>query len=194
MFRKCFLLVVAVAALVWSCTGKTGPADQPAGAAVDDDSLNLVARVNEIYGTAIRHYNRVDSLMLGLIAPTGYHVDLDSMFCSADWNAWTARVRAYDDEHNSGRIGFFGADHWIMGQDWHDLSVSHVVVMSMTDTAAVASLLLHNCDEDILVTLEMVKQQGEWRIDNFIDNSSGFDWKKGMNEYISSSLTDDDGR
>jgi len=177
--------LTAVIAMVCSCTGKSG-STQTAKAA-PNDSLSLVARVNEIYDVAIQHYNRTDSLSLGLIDPMEYHVDLDSMFCSADWNEWTERVEAYDDQHNAGRIGFFGADHWIMGQDWQDLSISNVVVMSMTGSTAVVDMLLHNSDEDILVRLEMVKEQGEWKIDNFIDISSDFDWKAGMKEYMKSS-------
>ena len=75
-------------------------------------------------------------------------------------------------------------DHWIMGQDWGELSVSDVRVASMTDSTATVELNLHNLGNVNLVRLDMIVENGAWRIDNFIDVKNDFDWKTRMKEYL----------
>ena len=181
MLRK-WLLLTVVALIVVSCAGKSG-SSQAAKPEVND-SLMLVLRVNNIYDAVAHHYACLDSIRSGQINPLEYHVNLDSMFCSADWREWTSRTRAYDDIHSAGSVGFFEADYWIMGQDWQNLSIDNVAVTSLTDSTALVDLSLNNCNNVTLVRLAMVKEQEEWKIDDFIDVSSDFDWKKGMKEYM----------
>ena len=110
--------------------------------------------------------------------------NLDSLYCSQDWNEWAGRVNEFDKQHNDGMVGFFDADYWIMGQDWQDLGVSDVAVTAMTDSTATVALNLHNCGSVTPVRLEMVKEADEWRIDDFISNDPAIDWKASMKEYL----------
>ena len=110
--------------------------------------------------------------------------NLDSLYCSQDWNEWVGRVNEFDKQHNDGMVGFFDADYWIMGQDWQDLGVSDVAVTAMTDSTATVALNLHNCGSVTPVRLEMVKEADEWRIDDFISNEPAIDWKASMKEYL----------
>lgn len=146
------------------------------------DTSALVQRVNDIYDATFKRYNMVDSAADTHEMPTA---GADSLFCSQDWNDWTHKVRSADEALAAdGMMGFFEADYWIMGQDWQDLSVSDVRVVSMTDSTAVTELNLHNCGNVTAVRLEMVNDNNEWKIDNFIDVTNNVDWKANMKEYM----------
>ena len=147
-------LLLTVVALIVASCAGKSGSSQDSKPEVND-SLMLVLRVNNIYDAVAQHYACLD-----------------------------ARTRAYDDAHNAGSIGFFEADYWIMGQDWQNLSIDNVAVTSLTDSTALVDLSLNNCNNVTLVRLAMVKEQEEWKIDDFIDVSSDFDWKKGMKEYM----------
>lgn len=147
--------------------------------AVVMDSAALVQRVNEIYAETFKWYDGVDRSVADVNATP------DSLFCSRDWKDWTVKVERADSALAAeGMIGFFDADYWIMGQDWQDLSVSDVHVMSMTDSTAVTEMNLHNCGNVTVVRLEMALEDGDWKIDNFIDVTHGHDWKANMKEYL----------
>ena len=145
------------------------------------DTNAVIEQVNDIYAKAFAAYgNSADASM------DFSSLDrLDSLYCSADWNVWVARVNAYDSEHEEdGMMGFFDADYWIMGQDWQDLAVSDVKVTSLTDSKATVALNLHNCGSVTAVQLELSLEDGMWKIDNFIDVSHDVNWKAGMQDYL----------
>jgi len=150
------------------------------------DTLALVQRVNDIYDATFKRYNLLDKAGDACENPTAA---VDSLFCSRDWNGWTLKVRAADAALEAqGEMGFFEADYWIMGQDWQDLSVSDIGVLSMTDSTALTELQLHNCGAVTTVRLEMVNDDGVWKIDNFIDVTHHVDWKANMKEYLNQEL------
>lgn len=156
-----------------SCHSGGNTATTPANAAA------LEQRINDIYAETFKQYDGADLAVADAAAAA------DSLFCSRDWKYWTARVEQADSALNAeGTIGFFEADYWIMGQDWQDLSVSDVRVVSMTDSTALAEFNLHNCGNVTAVRLEMVLEDGDWKIDNFIDVTNGMDWKAGIKEYL----------
>ena len=176
---KKLLLLSAVLAL-FACSNQ-GRVDNSETTPSFDTSA-LVQRVNDIYDATFKRYNVADSAAGVHEAPTA---GADSLCCSQDWNDWTLKVRSADEAHAAeGMMGFFEADYWIMGQDWQDLSVSDVRVVSMTDSTAVAELNLHNCGNVTAVRLEMVNEGSVWKIDNFIDVTNNIDWKANMKEYI----------
>lgn len=158
--------------LLYSCVSSSG------------ERATLVQRVNEIYTEVFGCYGQWDSLARadgGTDAPNG----LDAKFCTLDWNMLVAQVNDCDEKNNEGgMIGFFDADYWIMGQDWQDLSVSDVQVKDISGQTAVVELVLHNCGSTEPVRLEMVKENGLWKIDNFIDMAHDVDWKSSMKEYL----------
>ena len=113
-------------------------------------------------------------------------IDLDGLYCSEEWNRLVDRVVEIDDAHPDD-IGFFDADYWIMGQDWQDLGISDVKAQVTDDSHAVVNLLLHNCGNKTPVILTMVKEQGEWKIDDFAEDDGLSSWKINMEAYIEES-------
>ena len=146
------------------------------------DTAAVVQRVNEIYTKAFDGYKRVD---VNAVATEEATPSADSLFTTRDWKDMVAAVgkkdaqKTYDDG-----MGFFEADYWIMGQDWQDLSVSDIQVVTMTDSTATVTLNLHNCGSVTAVRLDMKLEDGKWKIDNFIDASNDYDWKARMKEYL----------
>ncbi len=171
------LLLAAILVAIAACTN-SGKVENQAGNQLQDTTA-LIQRVMDIYGVAFSQYNDSDSH--DTAEP---RLDVDSMFCSQDWNAWVKRVNKFDNESADGMMGFFEADYWIMGQDWDSLSVSDVHVKTMTDSTATVELNLHNCGSVTAVRLEMVLEGDQWRIDDFIDVTNDVDWKAGMKEYM----------
>lgn len=170
MIQKLFLIGV-LAAMMCACSmGKNEQDNSP-------DPASVVTRVQEIYSDVFKQYNEFDQQRSDMPREKN-----DSLYCSADWNRWIARVDS--DSRQNGGIGFMEADYWIMGQDWDELSVSDINVTSMTDSIATVELNLHNLGNVIPVRLDMIFENGAWKIDNFMDVKNDFDWKTRMKEYL----------
>ena len=71
-----------------------------------------------------------------------------------------------------------------MGQDWHNLSISDVKVLSVTPEEATVEFKLHNLDAEYPVSLRLVNEDGNWKIDDFVDVKNDLDWKRSMQEYV----------
>ncbi len=183
--RKAIFAVVFAAGLS-ACSTQVNTEVEGAADAVETvaDSATVAQRVTDIYTEVFKLYNRMDSVS-GAGGEMPSMPNVDSLYCSADWNEWVGKVKAYDEQHNDGALGFFEGDYWIMGQDWHNLGVSDVKVNALADSTAVVEIMLHNFDQVSPVCVEMTLEQGAWRIDNFIDVESSYDWKSSMKEYMS---------
>ena len=149
-----------------------------------DEREALAQRVNEIYTEAFGCYEKMDSLANAGV-DTLMANGLDAKFCTQDWNTLVARVNDWDNQHNEGMMGFFEADYWIMGQDWHDLSISDLKVLSATPDKASVQFLLHNLGTTKPVALQLVMEDGLWKIDDFQDVEADMNWKKAMQDYVS---------
>ena len=171
------MLLAALLVTIAACSNSVKVDNQADGRL--RDTTALIQRVMDIYGVALWQYNEMDSH--GTAEPW---MDVDKMFCTRDWNAWLSRVNQFDEKYNDGMVGFFEADYWIMGQDWDDLSVSDVHVKTMNDSTATVELNLHNCGCVTALQLLMLLEGGEWKIDDFIDVTNGFDWKDGMKNHV----------
>lgn len=168
------VMTVAVAVL-GACSPRAGVEGATDGSL---DTGSVVQRVNDIYTQVFDLYGKVSATSdLSSLENT------DSLYCSADWNRWIARVDSVNQQN--GVIDILDVDHWIMGQDWGELSVSDVQVTSMTDSTATVELNLHNLGNVIPVRLGMIVENNAWRIDNFIDVKNDYDWKARMQEYLS---------
>ena len=150
------------------------------------DTAAVVERISEIYDGVFQYYEMMaateglNGRLTGLKPPA-------VRYCTHDWNDWLTQVTTYDAEHVAdGDMGFMEADYWIMGQDWGDLAVSDVHVISMTDTTATVELNLHNLGSVTAVRLDLCQEKGSWMIDNFIDVTHDMDWKANMKEYLAS--------
>lgn len=159
--------------------------------AVKDNTLDtaaLVQRVNMIYKDVFNrydsHYDEIEIDTFAEVTDTA-ELGLLELYCSQEWEDLIWDVVVADIPLvDRGEIGFFEADYWIMGQDWQDLSVSDIHVTAMTDSTASVVLNLHNCGSVTPVMLEMKHEEGEWKIDNFIDLGHEYDWKASMKEYL----------
>ena len=156
------------------------------------DTAAVVERVQEIYGAVFKVYNEADSLrnldIDSMMANDVYErrADFEANYCSSEWNKLMKKVNEIDSLYHQNEMGFWDFDYWIMGQDWHNLSVSDVKVKTLTDTEASVELCLHNFDNVTQLCLLMKREDGTWRIDDFVDMEFGTGFKKDMQDYINS--------
>lgn len=159
------------------------------------DSANQIAdaeavqqRVQEIYSDVFKEYNLEDSLrnldMLDGPGASARRGDFNRNYCSREWNDLSRQIREIDSLYHAGELGFWEADYWIMGQDWHQLSISDIEVLNVSPTEADVKFMLHNLGEAKPVALILVKEDGIWKIDNFKDLNIDMDWKRAMKEYV----------
>lgn len=167
------VMTVAVAVL-GACSPRAGVEGATDGSL---DTGSVVQRVNDIYTQVFDLYGKVSATSdLSSLENT------DSLYCSADWNRWIARVDSVNQQNGS--IDILDVDHWIMGQDWGELSVSDIKVFLLKGDSAAVEFQLHNLGNMINVVLDMVHEDGEWKIDNFTDITNGMDWKATMKRYL----------
>lgn len=166
-------MTVAVAVL-GACSPRAGVEGATDGSL---DTGSVVQRVNDIYTQVFDLYGKVSATSdLSSLENT------DSLYCSADWNRQIARVDSLN--QLNGSIDILDVDHWIMGQDWGELSVSNIKVFLLKGDSAAVEFQLHNLGNMINVVLDMVHEDGEWKIDNFTDITNGMDWKATMKRYL----------
>lgn len=190
MMRK-YLLLVVTAFVLCGCQGRVVSTDKvDAETAVNQkpDAEAVADRVQEIYSVVFKEYNLEDSLrnldQLEGMGAYGHRGEFMQNFCSQEWNRLSRQIHEIDSLHHSGELGFWSADYWIMGQDWHNLSISDVEVLAVTPAEAAVLLQLHNFDSSKPVALRLVLEDGEWKIDDFQDVENGLDWKQSMQEYV----------
>ena len=156
-------------------------------AELEDD---IILRVKVIYAAVHRAYDAEDwSDNMTVLADN---------YCSRDWNRTVEAVRRYDDKYESEGVGFFDSDYWIMGQDAKDLYAENVRLETMASSKdspvssatsldpdrALVTIDLHNFDHVRHVRLTLVKERGDWFIDDFEDIDNNYQWKAGMKEYL----------
>ena len=180
-------MAVALVLTLGACQGHANRAEAEVNEQQVPSNEDIVKRVEEIYGAVFKVYNEEDSLRnLDIRMENDSWACRDKFnndFCSEEWNALLAKVDEIDSLYHSGELGFWEADYWIMGQDWHNLSISDVEVVSLEEEKAVVEFQLHNFDSTQPVRVIMVKENGIWKIDTFIDQS-GCDWKNDLKEYV----------
>lgn len=186
-----WLLVLAVAFAVTGCQKPATAEDKAATETVENqtvDTAAVVSRVQEIYDAVFNVYNKEDSLRnMDIQMENGTwenRAKFNADFCSKEWNALISKIDEIDSLYHSGELGFWEADYWIMGQDWHNLSISDVKVLSVTPEEAAVEFKLHNLDAEYPVSLRMVNEDGNWKIDDFVDVKNDLDWKRSMQEYV----------
>ena len=189
MKKYIFLLVVAFA--MCGCHGQAVNNDKVTADAVvnqEADADAVTKRVQEIYQAVFKEYNLEDSLrnldQLEGLGAYEHRGEFNRNYCSHEWNRLSRLINEIDSLYHSDELGFWDADYWIMGQDWHNLSISDVEVLSVTPTEASVQFQLHNFDSSKPIGLHMVFEDGVWKIDNFLDVKNDMDWKKSMKEYV----------
>ena len=190
MMRKYLYLAVLALALC-GCHGQAVNNDKVEADAVvnqESDAQAVADRVQEIYKAVFKVYNEEDSLrnldQLEGLGAYGYRGEFMQNYCSREWNRLSQQIDEIDSLYHSGEMGFWDADYWIMGQDWHELSISDVEVQSVSPDEVTVQFQLHNCGTKKPVTLLLVKEEGVWKIDDFLDADIDYSWKKSMQEYV----------
>ena len=140
---------------------------------------NVLHRVEQIYKDVFAEYSKYDEDF-----ETVDDVSFDDDYCSESWKSLLAKVLDFDSTNHPDDVGFFDADYWVMGQDAEDLSASDFKLIEEKGDHAIVEFSLHNCGHVTKVRLEMVRERGDWFIDNFIDLDYDVNWKQSMEEYL----------
>jgi len=183
------ILVILVALLMAGCGAKSSDTSsqttesqesKPSTSAVTPKSDgNVLHRVEQIYKEVAAEYAKYDEDFESMDDD-----GLDDRFCSDEWKGLVAKVVDFDSTNNPDEIGFFDADYWVMGQDSQDLSASDFNLVEEKGDKAIVEFNLHNCGSITKVRLEMVRERGDWFIDNFIDLDNAINWKEEMKDYL----------
>lgn len=192
MMMKHFVLLLTLALVIGGCRNQSQDSEKVAAettvANQESDAEVVKQRVQEIYSEVFKEYNLEDSLRnldqlegLGAYARSG---EFCRNYCSQEWNGLVSQIAEIDSMYHDGELGFWEADYWIMGQDWHQLSISDVEVLSVTPSQAAVNFNLHNLDNVKPVVLLLVKENDTWKIDDFKDVNNDLDWKRSMQEYV----------
>ena len=141
-------------------------------------------RVENIYADVFGWYTRA----AGATDAMGTMPDFDRLYLSSDYKAWLVQVKAADEKlMDQGYVGFFDYDHWVCGQDFQDLQMK-IVSLSPQETSRQemprfrAKLEICNCGQRMPLELMLVREQGQWFIDDFI--SDGSSEKARMQQYL----------
>ncbi len=153
----------------------------------DDDIKEEVARrVKEIYDTVIPWYNSHE----GDIRSVN---DFDERFLSKDMQMMGAQVGAILRElHEKGEDDIppgYDYDHWVMGQDWENLSIRTDSIRVLSPDTAEAYMCITNCGYPQKFMLMMTRDGREWFIDDFRqydEQAKGFaiSDKRNIQDYI----------
>lgn len=181
--------VILVALLMAGCGAKSpdtssetteSQESKPSTSAVAPKSDgNVLHRVEQIYKEVAAEYAKYNEDFESMDDD-----GLDDRFCSDEWKGLVAKVVDFDSTNNPDEIGFFDADYWVMGQDFQDLSASDFELVEEKGDQAIVEFKLHNCGSITKVRLEMVRERGDWFIDNFIDLDNAINWKEEMKDYL----------
>lgn len=184
-------MLMAVAFALFGCQNQAAKNDTTAIETNENqvpDSNAIVNRVQEIYQAVFKEYNLEDSLRnQDILEGQGAHAhryEFSKNYCSSEWDRLLHQIDEIDSLYHGGELGFWEADFWIMGQDWHELSISDLEVLSATPDQTSVRFQLHNLGGSKPVVLQLIKEDGMWKIDDFLDVDSDMDWKKAMQEYV----------
>lgn len=185
------IMLMAVAFALFGCQNQAAKNDTTAIETNENqvpDSNAIVNRVQEIYQAVFKEYNLEDSLRnQDILEGQGAHAhryEFSKNYCSSEWDRLLHQIDEIDSLYHGGELGFWEADFWIMGQDWHELSISDLEVLSATPDQTSVRFQLHNLGGSKPVVLQLIKEDGMWKIDDFLDVDSDMDWKKAMQEYV----------
>ncbi|MBR4830046.1 MAG: DUF3828 domain-containing protein [Muribaculaceae bacterium] len=188
--KNLIFYLVALTVVLAACQPKEGQQDTDKKTTLQERlaTTELETRVRDIYAAVFKVYNEEDSLR-NLDEPVVNGVldnrdEFAAKYCSHEWNDLLRAIENNDLARHQGELGFWEADYWIMGQDWHELSVNDVKVTSLNGDSATVEFNLHNLGNVTPVCLDMVREDGVWKIDNFINATHEFDLKASMKEYL----------
>ena len=156
-------MFMLVAFAMCGCHNQASKSEKTAIETVENqvpDSNAIVNRVQEIYQAVFKEYNLEDSLRnLDKLEGDGAHAyryEFSKNYCSSEWDSLLHQIDEIDSLNHQGE----------------------------PDKASV-QFLLHNLGTTKPVALQLVMEDGLWKIDDFQDVEADMNWKKAMQDYVS---------
>ena len=141
----------------------------------------LLERVRAIY-TLVKH----ECIYLGGSVDNDM---LDKSFCSNSWNKLLMAVRSK--EHNTGTL-FFEVNKWTMTYDSDLVSFDEFEVqdlnMDANEMTATVNFTVYASDTYTPARIELVYEDGNWKIDNFYHLKYGLNLRSQMWDYLGNDL------
>lgn len=141
----------------------------------------LLERVRAIY-TLVKH----ECIYLGGSVDNDM---LDKSFCSKSWNKLLMAVRSK--EHNTGTL-FFEVNKWTMTYDSDLVSFDEFEVqdlnMDANEMTATVNFTVYASDTYTPARIELVYEDGNWKIDNFYHLKYGLNLRSQMWDYLGNDL------
>jgi hypothetical protein len=114
---------------------------------------------------------------------------LDKSFCSKSWNKLLMAVRSK--EHNTGTL-FFEVNKWTMTYDSDLVSFDEFEVqelnMDTDEMTATVNFTVYASDTYTPARIELVYEDGNWKIDNFYHLKYGLNLRSQMWDYLGNDL------
>ncbi len=185
------LYVLMLTIVVASCSSTGNKPNQTNGKSLGDsvkstdsynkqDSTDQAARkaLQTIYADVFKWYAKAEKD----ISVLKNMPDFDAKYMSAEYKELKRKTKTFDDKHaTQGEVGCFDYDHWICGQDFQNLSMK-IVKMVVDSGKCSADIEITNCGTKNSVTVDLVWENGEWKIDDFY--ISDISEKTRMKQYI----------
>jgi hypothetical protein len=141
----------------------------------------LMARVKAIYNLV-----KQETIYMGGSVDNDL---LDKSFCSKSWNKLLMAVRSK--EHNTGTL-FFEVNKWTMAYDSDLVSFDEFEVqelnMDTDEMTATVNFTVYASDTYTPARIELVYEDGNWKIDNFYHLKYGLNLRSQMWDYLGNDL------
>ena len=112
---------------------------------------------------------------------------LEAGYCSQDYLDVFRQVQAIDDSlAQEGYIGYFDYNHWTGAQDKSESSFRLKSINANGEDYATAIVHVHNCRTVTKVQLNLVRENGAWKIDDLC--MDGRSEKTRMKEFITETI------
>ena len=111
---------------------------------------------------------------------------LDKAFCTKSWNQLLMAVRRQEYLTNT---LFFEVNHWTMSHDtdvvsFDEFEVKHLAYNDDGEKRAQVDFTVYEADDYIPARIELVYEDGEWKIDNFYHLKYMFNMRERMWQFL----------
>ncbi len=155
--------------------------------ATESTDAGAAKALKDIYDDVFGWYEKAEN-NLSLL---GQMPDFNALYMSADYKKVLREVEAIDkDCEADGMIGFFDYDHWVDGQDFKNLSLDIMSLSGAASGKCRAEVVITNLGVKKRVGIDMVLENGKWKIDDFCTDGSSE--KARMREYVAGDEADTD--
>jgi hypothetical protein len=115
---------------------------------------------------------------------------LDLSFCSKSWNKLLMAVRSK--EHNTGTL-FFEVNKWTMAYesglvDFDEFEVSDLTIGPDNERTATVTFMVYDSDSYTPARIELVYEDGNWKIDNFYHLKYMLNMRSMMSQYLGNDM------